>query len=37
MSTNLDKIIKQHLVDTNKVVKKRTSGIAVKVYPQNTS
>lgn len=28
--------IKQHLVDTNKVVKKGTSGIAVKVYPQNT-
>ncbi|WP_455391340.1 helix-turn-helix domain-containing protein [Frisingicoccus sp.] len=27
--------IKQHLVDTNRVVKKGTSGITVKVYPEN--
>lgn len=27
--------IKQHLVDTNIIVKKSTSGIAVKVYPEN--
>ena len=27
--------IKQHLVDTNIVVKKGVSGIAVKVYPEN--
>lgn len=27
--------IKQHLVDTNRVVKKRTSRITVKVYPEN--
>lgn len=28
--------IKQHLVDTNRVVKKGTSGISVKIYPENT-
>lgn len=27
--------IKQHLVDTNRIVKKGTSGIAVKIYPEN--
>ena len=27
--------IKQHLVDTNIVVKKGVSGIAVKIYPDN--
>lgn len=27
--------VKQHLVDTNRVVKKRTSGITVKVYSEN--
>jgi transcriptional regulator with XRE-family HTH domain len=28
--------IKQHLVDTNRVVKKGISGISVKIYPENT-
>ena len=28
--------IKQHLVDTNRIVKKGTSGISVRVYPENT-
>lgn len=27
--------IKQHLVDTNRVVKKGTTEISVKVYPEN--
>ena len=27
--------IKQHLVDTNRIVKKGTSGITIKVYPEN--
>ena len=27
--------IKQHLVDTNRIVKKGTSGIAVKIYSEN--
>ena len=27
--------IKQHLVDTNRIVKKGTSGIAVKIFPEN--
>ena len=27
--------MKQHLVDTNRIVKKGTSGIAVKIYPEN--
>ena len=28
--------IKQHLVDTNRIVKKGTSGISVRIYPENT-
>ena len=28
--------IKQHLVDTNRIVKKGTSGISVHIYPENT-
>lgn len=28
--------IKQHLVDTNSIVKKETSGISVLTYPENT-
>ena len=27
--------IKQHLVDTNRIVKKGASGISVKLYPEN--
>lgn len=27
--------IKQHLIDTNRIVKKITSGLAVKIYPEN--
>lgn len=28
--------IKQHLVDTNRIVKKDPSGISVRIYPENT-